>query len=409
MREHELRRQVVSEMHLRRWPELQVPGTVLQWVLMVEREEREEEAAYLNPVMPEPHDNPGGAHRSGRFSENVDAAWERHSEGSSLVLFGKGRDADLSEATAWALGTPGRIVRATRIELVKDERAAKRLLPQMDFLPEETVSCIIGGKARIWGDFRLKEDGFGHLLIAANGMEPRDITRTVQRLQELGNYRNKALLGLPVAQEHWPRLDAIEAELARLADRLCVQSGRDDDLMAELSALSLELTTVATMTGYRMSATRAYAQLVQERLEELQVQAIDGFASLNTFTKRRFQPAVRFCEALVVREQQLSERAGRLGSLLRARIDTRIENQNAELMRSMDRSSRLQLRLQQLVEGLSVVALSYYLLGLVKWGLEGLDGIDVDRTLALLVIPTVLVMFIGVRVAKARLLGQQDS
>lgn len=408
MREHELRRQVVSEMHLRRWPQLNVPGRILQWVLIVDKEEREAEIDYLDKVLPAPTDNPNASHRSGTFSPGIAMAWERHSEGSSLGLFASGSNPDLSAAIDWAQWLPGRIVRATDLTLVKDDRAAKRILPGMNFKPEETVSCFIGGKARIWGDFRLQGDGFGHIVIAANGMDEQDFTRTVQRLQELGNYRNKALLGLPEAQANWPRLDAIEAELAELADRLCANNGRDDDLMAQLSALSLELTTVATMTGYRMSATRAYAQLVSERLEELQVEPIAGYASLLTFTKRRFQPAVRFCEALVVREQQLSERADRMGSLLRARIDTRIENQNAELMRSMDRSSRLQLRLQQLVEGLSVVALSYYLLGLVKWGLAGIDGIDADRTLAWLVIPTVLVMFVGVRMAKARLLGGQE-
>ncbi len=409
MREHELRRRVVSEMHLRRWPQLSVPGKVLQWVLVVEKDERSAEADYLDHMLPAPLDNPGAAHRSGQFAPGVSIAWERHSEGSSLALFAEGTDPDLTSAMGWATGLPGRIVRATSLTLVKDERAATRLLPKMNFNSDEIVSCMISGKARIWADFRLQGDGFGHLLVAQNGLDDRDFTRTVQRLQDLGNYRNKALLGLPEAQKNWPQLDDIEHKLADLADRLCAKTGRDDDLMSELSALSLQLSTVATSTGYRMSATRAYAQLVQERLEELQVQPLDGFASLNTFTKRRFQPAVRFCDALVVREQQLSERADRLGSLLRARIDTRIENQNAELMRSMERSSKLQLRLQQLVEGLSVVALSYYLLGLVQWGLRGIDGVNVERTLAILVLPTVLTMWIGVRLAKRRLLGNPEE
>ena len=43
MREHELRRQVVSEMHLRRWPLLQLPVAVFQWVLEVGPGEREAE------------------------------------------------------------------------------------------------------------------------------------------------------------------------------------------------------------------------------------------------------------------------------------------------------------------------------------------------------------------------------
>lgn len=408
MREHELRRQVVSEMHLRRWPLLSVPGEVVQWVLAVDPGEREEEAAWLDPVCPAPADNPGARHRAGEFAPGIAMAWERHSEGSSLALFTRGTAPPLGEAIAWARGLPGRLVRATKIQLLKDDRAARRIVEDMEFVPGEIVSCMIGGKARMWTDFRLKEDGFGHILVSANGMDVRDFTRLVQRLQELGNYRNKALLGLAVAQAAWPRLDAAEERLAALADRLVTSDDRDDELMAKLSNLSLEISSVATSTGYRMSATAAYAKLVEERLSELQVEPLDGFASLVTFTQRRFLPAVRTCAALVEREKQLSERAGRLTSLLRARIDTRIENQNAELMRSMDRSSRLQLRLQQLVEGLSVVALSYYLLSLVGMGLRGLDGVDAERTIAVLVVPTVLTMWLGVRIAKRRLLGPRS-
>ena len=60
----------------------------------------------------------------------------------------------------------------------------------------------------------------------------------------------------------------------------------------------------------------------------------------------------------------LSLRATRAADLLRTRVDVALQAQNQSLLESMDSRSALQLRLQQTVEGLSVVAISYYAVGL---------------------------------------------
>lgn len=422
MIDHELRKRVVAEMHLRRWPLLSLPSLVIQWVLIVGEEEREAEAAIIGELPAGTDAAAHPAHRSGQLSDGIAYAWERHSEGSSIALFIEGVDEEqlarselpdnVREAIAWAEGLPGAIMRATQIFVVADDTGAEILLPTLDFKRSELISCHFGGKARMWCDFRLKDDNFGKLLVASNGTEIRDFTRLVQRLQDLGNYRNKALMGLPAAQEAWPRLDAVGQKLSDLATRVAGQRDRDDTLMDELSGLSLELTSIANGMDYRMSATAAYAQLVDDRLEQLNVQRIEGYASLTNFTQRRFLPAVRTCAAVVERERKQSLRASQLASLLRARIETRIENQNASLLRSMDHSSRLQLRLQQLVEGLSVVALSYYLIGLLGYLLKGLGhrlgGFDPELVLAILVVPVVVTVFAVVKLLKSRLLKESD-
>lgn len=419
MRDHELRKRVVSEMHLRRWPVLSVPSLVVQWVLIVTPEEREAEAAFLQAIGGEVDaDNP--SHRSAMLGEGVQLSWERHSEGSSLALFFDNvdktdlRGGQLPEEVQEVLGRfsdmPGRVMRATRIYVVANNRAAEAVLPALDFNRSDLISCNFGGAARMWGDFRLKVDGFGKLLVAANGTDVRDFTRLVQRLQDLGNYRNRALLGLPTAQDAWARLDAVGASLSELAERVADEKAKDDTLLEELSALSLELNSIANAIDYRLSATAAYAQLVEERLEQLRVEPIDGYASLVDFTHRRFLPAIRTCAAVRDRQRNLSARAEQLASLLRARIDTRIENQNAELLRSMDRSARMQLRLQQLVEGLSVVALSYYLIGLVGYVVKGAahvwPGIDPELVLALIAVPVVLSVWLAMKALKSRFLGK---
>ncbi len=420
MIEHELRRRVVAEMHLRRWPVLRVPSLVIQWVLILDEDERGEEDAFLDKAPGLDAHASSPSHRFGQFSPGIAYAWEKHSEGSSLALFVEGMDIsqfgdaqlpeNVSQAIAWAEKLPGKIMRSTQIFVVETDEQAEQVLPRLNFKRSELISCRFGTSPRMWGDFRLQDDGFGRLVVAANGADIRDLTRLVQRLQDLGNYRNKALMGLPVAQEAWPRLDEVGRKLGALAMRVADEDARDDALMDELSELSLELTTIANAIDYRLSATAAYAQLVRERLEQLQVEPIDGFASLTDFTQRRFLPAIRTCAALTERERKQSIRASELASLLRARIDTRIENQNAELLRSLEGSARMQLRLQQLVEGLSVVAVSYYLIGLIAYVLKGtqhaLSGLNADLILAIITVPVVLGVWGLLRVLKSRLLKE---
>ena len=420
MREHPARREVVGEMHLRRWPELVAPGLIIHWLRIADEEQKagQREALLSVPQAAGFEQRSGLRHLWGVLSDGVRFAWECHSEASSLTFFIAADDpmllrhperlSTLSEAVAMAEGLPGEIVRATRMWIAADEDAAGRAMAVMDFVGEELVSCLVGDGARLWSDFRIKQNGYGHVLVSAGVLTAGDLSRVLQRLQELGNYRNLALLGLPVAQHYWPRLDRAEEELRAIARDQVRAEVRDDDLLARTSELSLELMSLATDASYRMSATAAYARLVEERLAELAVVPIRGFPSLVDFTQRRFLPAVRTCAAFSGREDGLSVRAAQLTSLLRARIETRIENQNAQLLASMERSSALQLRLQQLVEGLSVVAVSYYALGLLDkllGGLEGvLPGMSGKAATAVLVVPVLLLTLLALRLMKKRVL-----
>lgn len=412
--EHPLRRQVVGEMHLRRWPPLSAPSQVLQILRMVDDVERAAEFAAVTTLPAasslDPTDNP--RHQSGRLSPRVSFTWERHSEASALTLFADRNctEAEFSRALEWACAKPGAVIRATRIHLVANSRAGTRLAARLHFTATDLVSCTIGKGVRIWSDFRIGADGFGTVVVAANGIGAGDLSRLVQRLQELGNYRNLALLGLPVAQAHWTDLDRIEAGLRDLAGDVAGPEIADDILLARVSALSMELVGISAGSSYRMSATSAYSDLASERLDELSVEPIAGFPSLADFSTRRLLPAVRTCSAHVRRCAELSERAARFAALLRTRIETRIENQNARLLQSMEQSAMMQLRLQQLVEGLSVVALSYYLIGLAGYLFKAIEnlapGSHASSLTGWLVLPVLLGTWLCLKALKHRVLGK---
>lgn len=427
LNEHELRRAIVGEMHLRRWPQVRAPATIIQFVRVLDRQERDAERAALADLPQGAQlgrgDNP--RHLEGSLAPGLAFTWECHSEASTVTLFLADGAADtllepqaspqLAPALDWAAGLPGKVIRATRLVLVENEEAAPGVLTRVGFAADELVSCHVGtdreggAMARIWSDFRLRPDGFGLMIVAANGMAPGDLTRTLQRLQELGNYRNLALLGLPMAQEGWKALDRAEAVLGEMNRAILRPDVTDDELLEEVTSLSMELISQATASDYRMSATEAYATIVEERLAELHIRPCPGHLSLADFTQRRFMPAVRTCAAHRRRTEQLSQRTAQFVSLFRTRIETRIENQNGRLLASMERSASRQLRLQQLVEGLSVVAVSYYALGLIAKVLDGAEshvpGIDARLVTALLVPGVFLAVWLALHHMKRRILG----
>ena len=76
-------------------------------------------------------------------------------------------------------------------------------------------------------------------------------------------------------------------------------------------------------------------------------------------------PALKTCDAFEERLTGLSQRISRAGSLLRTQTEILIQEQNRNLLASMDRRAQAQLRLQQTVEYLSIIAGTYYGVGLV--------------------------------------------
>ncbi|MEI6642164.1 MAG: DUF3422 domain-containing protein [Novosphingobium sp.] len=404
MNEHKLRREIVGEMHLRRWPPISPPMTIVQ-ILRLGASEG------LPPFRDGPAfaAEPGQRHMQGILADGLLFTWERHSEATTLTVFARPDAPLLGEARAWAESAPGEVLRATLIDIEADAAAAAARMAQFEVDPAELVCCDFGGGARLSSDFRIKDEGYGRLVVAAGQLGPVDLARAVQSLQELGNYRNMALLGLPVARQCWGKLDAAEEELRAFGRRLDSADTSDNELLDALCAMSLELGAIASDSRYRLSATAAYARLVDERLATLAPVAIPGFASLADFTQRRFHPAIRTCETVVRRQQELAERSAQLTSLLRTRIETRIEDQNAQLLKSLESATRTQLRLQHLVEGFSTVAITYYAVSLLAYLSGGLSlfGVHVEHDLfaAMVIVPVFIMLYVYLRRERSRLGG----
>jgi len=227
-------------------------------------------------------------------------------------------------------------------------------------------------------DFRLRDNGFERMLvIAPSETSETRAGRVSQRVLELETYRIMALRGLPVAKELGPDLAEIERQLADITADLEHKSSTDQVLLDTLVALAARVEKAMARHVYRFSATRAYDTLVGQRISELREQPIPGTQTIGEFMRRRLSPAMATVAATERRLSSLSERVARASALLRTRVDIAAEGQNQQLLEKLTRGQELQLRLQSTVEGLSIAAISYYVISLLLYGAKALKSVGV--------------------------------
>ena len=239
--------------------------------------------------------------------------------------------------------------------------------------PSLAASLVDDGAAVVATDFRLTGAGTVRLLVLNRGLTELRAGALTQRLLEIETYRTLALLGLPEAQRLAPEVQRIEAALARIANAMTgtASLAADHVLLEDLTALASAVEADAVVSGVRFGASRAYDEIVQQRLATIREVAQPGFPTLAAFLARRMAPAMRTCQMLEARQADLARKLARAANLLRTRVDVAIEQQNRDLLRSMNARTRLQLRLQQTVEGLSIAAISYYVVGLLAHVTDG--------------------------------------
>ncbi len=309
--------------------------------------------------------------------------WELHTEFSSYTFFrpletGEQLHPDATAFDAvhpeWLHGIPGKLIVATHVELRStDEISPQSVLAGLTPNGRTMVAAKVADDAAwIFTDFKI-DNGFSRFLVLNEGMTQRQAGRTVQRLVEIETYRLMALLGLPVAKEVGKWLYTGEKQLAELMD--CIGQARspndEREVLGILSKLAAEVEHSVASTTFRFGASHAYHGLVMQRIEELRESRISGLPTFEEFMLRRLLPAMNTCEAISRRQEELSGRVARNSQLLRTRVDIELERQNQELLGQMNNRARLQLRLQETVEGLSVVVLTYYGSQLVQYLAKG--------------------------------------
>ncbi len=353
--------------------------------------------------------------------------WEKHSEFQRYTFVVESDGAHAFDQPAiravpadWLGSLDGETVMAAHVAVLRENDIADTCPPDRVTHQAEIAerffrgnlmlgADVTGRRGTSLSDFRIHADGFSRFVIVNRALNAYQTGRMVQRLLEMDTYRILALMALPLAQKLTPFLTERERELARIAAALSAPSGADEQALLErLTGLAAEIETTKTETSFRFDAAAAYYGLVRARIHELREDRIEGLQTFEEFTERRLAPAMNTCAAVSDRQESLSARMSRATQLLSTRVDIQRQTQNRALLQSMNNRARLQLRLQETVEGLSTAAITYYVVGLIGYGAEALTRWLpwLDPKLAMgLSIPVVGgLIWAGVRRARRRLM-----
>jgi uncharacterized membrane-anchored protein len=413
--DHPDRLALAEEVHARPHEALATPERASYVAVLIEASQRADEEAHIATLCAQAG-IAGPPAAATHFSAALGPGrikWERHTEYSSYTFFLPGRSTvPFGEPACgflpegWLAAIPGRTIFAAHAKLIRAaDGPPDPAFVATHFAGNVVVGAEIGdGAGYAFTDFRIQADGHARFLVLDRQLTPRQAGRMLQRLFEIESYRMMALLALPEARRLLPRIVTIEHALARLTGEIARAGDNDEALLSQLTELAAQIESALTVSQYRIGASRAYYDLVRARVAELRERRLSGIQTIDEFMTRRLTPAMATCESVSRRLHDLSERVAQASGLLSTRVEIAREMQNQKLLASMDRRARLQLRLQQTVEGLSIAAVTYYAVGLIGYGAKGLKavGLRVDPDIAMGVAIPLIAMLVAWAVRRAR-------
>lgn len=412
-----------NEIHARPPEAMNVPLAISHVVMVCDATQREASRAHLATLLRD-HHLPQPDARSTHIRTDVGPfriRWELHTEFVCWTFFHPVARAEQPEpATSgvpqdWLAQLPGQCLTALHLWALPQASAAwPTLIKQM--LQEDTLigSLVAQGQAEVYTDLSIHADGYSRFLVRVAELPPRRLGRLMQRLIEIETYRMAALLGLPAAHEAGAELAFAERELAELAESIRSASVNDESaLLDRLTKLAGQVESHHAATHSRFSASAAYFELVDKRIDEIAEQRLAALQTISEFMDRRLSPARSTCQWAVRRQDALSQRVSRISSLLRTRVEIDQQKNSQALLASMNQRQSLQLKLQSAVEGLSVAAITYYTLGLLAYLAKGAQLLgwpwSVESTTALALPLVLLAVWWSVRKLHRKIVGQQSA
>lgn len=408
--EHPYRKSVLAELHARPIDLADAAIRVRRLVLTVSPKPgsmREAIDAYQRFATENGYPFEDGARRFAFESATRRVTWEFHTEFITVTW-----RSDLADLDNWPddIGLEvlreERLVGAMRVDIVDEAELPERVFPGFS----ENSLCLVSveyDKAQLATDFVPDQDKFIRFEFAARNLSPLRRAIMLRRILEIETYRAMALLALPLAREMAPALRAAEAELTLLVDGLSELTGIEEvkSRLYALHALFVRTGQISEKLDYRFAASRAYGAILQRRLEKLRERALEQGSSLASFVGNRVEPALATCGAMDKRLAVLSEKLARAIDMLDVRIGLDIQIQNQAVLETIAETARSQFRLQHTVEGLSTIAITYYLLGILGYVLTGplaILGWDKSWVISAAAPVVLACVWLGLRVIRQR-------
>ncbi|MEI7537441.1 MAG: DUF3422 domain-containing protein [Comamonadaceae bacterium] len=381
MQQHPQRAALHNEVHARPPQALAAPLAISHLVMVCDAAEREASRKHIAALLHDLHlplPDPKASHFRmdlGQFH----VRWELHTEFVTWTFLCALSGERLGEVEpepafkavpqSWLAALPGQCLASLNLWVTPSAPlGAAALIKQLLLEDSLLASRVAGGAAEVYTDFSMRSDGSSRMVLLTGNLSPRRLGRLVQRLLEIETYRMAALLGLPAAREASAILASAERELAELASAIRSATAQDEPLLLDrLTKLAGQVESQHAATHSRFSASAAYFELVDKRIGDIDEAALPGMQTIGEFMDRRLSPARSTCAWATRRQDALSQRVSRISNLLRTRVEIEQQQSSQALLATMNSRQHMQLKLQTTVEGLSVAAITYYIVGLISY------------------------------------------
>jgi uncharacterized membrane-anchored protein len=409
---------LANELHARPFPEIPGPCRAI-YVALTIPDGRDAARSDLDALLDRfgaDRPAPDANHYFGTLGANR-LKWELHSEFVTYTMFldgvaespfSTGFEAAFPED--WLAGLHGHTITAARVRIERvgsEAEVEARIDTEVRkwFVGESLAAAyVLDRNACVAGDFRIDTGGFVRFAVfGIGGVGARRMGRVVQRLLEIETYKSMAMRTLPLARQTFAEVGRLDAELSEITATMADKGAESGAMLDRLLDVSARIGAAGAASAFRFSAGRAYRAIVDQRVQVLREERVLERQLFSEFMMRRFDPAMRTCEAAEKRLEDLSERAARAAELLATRVGVDAADQNRKLLESMNKRAALQMRLQETVEGLSVVAVSYYAVNLAAYLVAPFvkDHLDKTWVSAFLVPPVVGAVWLMIRRIKA--------
>lgn len=421
--DHPLRYSLTGELHARPFPNVKAPQVVSFLAIKqagdAAARDREADMEHLVALLKHygaPLPNRDATHYYGAMGK-FHIKWEQHTEFVTYTAFSE----DLSERpfdpaefdvfpAQWLAAAPGQRLTSSLLRLMPASTQAEDMLEQLRewFVPESLAAAqVLEGAAIVASDFRIDPAGHTRFAVyAPDATGTRRVGRIIQRLLEIETYKTMSMLGFALTREIGGKVGMMDRQLSDLMAKMSAQELKPETTLNALLDVSVELENVVAQTSFRFAGTAAYKAIVDERIAALREVRFEGRQGFGEFMMRRYEPAMRTVISMERRLERMSARALRASDLLRTRVDVERSAQNQSILASMDKRADLQLRLQHTVEGLSVVAISYYAVSLAAYLLypvSEIAGLSEGLLTAAVTVPVVLLVWAAVRRVRQRI------
>ena len=240
------------------------------------------------------------------------------------------------------------------------------------------------------------------------------LSQVIDGITTLENYTHLILRPLPTFSQAIDEIHEFERhhlmQKGKISEQLPTSTSTVlDQWMTGLTDDYVEVSRLAEAMRYQLSAAVPYESIIRVTIQAIKEQPLSPFRPISEYVLGRITGVADGYQQLMRRIDAMNAAIEGTMSIIRARIELLLEQQNLALLASMDQTTKRQAILQRTIEGLSFIVISYYVTSLAKYIFEAFQVIGwiQNATLATgLFVPVALLFSLGLTVLGHRAMNK---